>query len=352
VKLDGRGLTAIPGFINLHTHLGDSAAKELGLGLKLEEAVAPPHGFKHRFLREAKPETLIRHMANSLRDMVSTGTVFFADFREGGIEGVKLLREALKASLIKGLILGRPKHPSENGDFEGELEGLAKAADGLGVGSLGSYTDSQLKLIAEKFKGKIRAAHAAEALKRREEASEVERALRLLKPTFLVHLTHAEEWELEEASRRKVGVAVCLRSNATFGLGLPDVKKMVDLGLKVGLGTDNVMTCQPNLFSELEFASRVLRLVYRDSSFPPPSLLLKMVTVWPAEILGLKGRLGVLEEGAEASFFLADLEAANVAPVHRVLASIVHRVRPENVMLTFVEGKIAFTRLPPGEWES
>ncbi len=45
-----------PAFVNAHTHIGDSIAKEAGAGLSLDELVAPPDGLKHRLLRAASPQ--------------------------------------------------------------------------------------------------------------------------------------------------------------------------------------------------------------------------------------------------------------------------------------------------------
>ncbi len=348
-RIDGKGLTILPGLVNAHVHLGDSAAKELALGLSLEEAVAPPEGFKHRFLREAERRFLVDSMRKTASDMLASGVVCFADFREGGIEGLNLALKALEGLKIEALLLGRPAYHLKGDAFRREVEELALKASGLGVGSLSSYSDRELELMAEIFRDKPIGVHVAEApgLK----SSEVERALNHLKPSFMVHLVHAAEWELKLAAEAGVGVAVCPRSNASFGLGLPDLRSMLNSGLKVALGTDNVMVCQPDMFREMEFASRSWRLFYRDPAFPPPFLIFKMATQWAAEVLGLR-RLGVVKEGWKASLILVDLEAANVAPVHNLMAAIVHRVRAENVMLTLVGGEIAFSRLPLGEWKA
>lgn len=348
-KLNGRGLLAVPGLINAHIHLGDSAAKELSLGLSLERAVSPPNGFKHRFLRSAEPETLIHWMGQTLKDMVSSGITCFADFREDGVKGVTMLREALKNVRIRSLILARPSSPQSLSQVEAELEELGRTVDGVGIGSLGQLTDSMLSLIAERFKGvKLLAAHAAEAGP--SSPSEVERAVKHLKADLLVHMVHAKDWELEMAAEAGVGVAVCPRSNAAFGLGLPDLRRMADFRLKVGLGTDNVMVCQPDMFREMEFTSRALRLKYREPSYPMPEQIFRMATLGAAEVLKLDKTLGSLEEGKLADMVLLDLEAPNVAPVHNLMAALVHRVRVENVMLVLVEGRIAFSRLPLKVW--
>src|SRR6056297_177110 len=65
-SVDGDAIVC-PAFVNAHTHIGDSIAKEAGEGLTLEELVAPPDGLKHRLLRQADPAELIGAMERSLR---------------------------------------------------------------------------------------------------------------------------------------------------------------------------------------------------------------------------------------------------------------------------------------------
>ncbi len=71
----------LPAFINSHTHIGDSIAKDAGSGLSLDDLVAPPDGLKHRLLAAATPDDLISQMRKSITLMESTGVAAFADFR-------------------------------------------------------------------------------------------------------------------------------------------------------------------------------------------------------------------------------------------------------------------------------
>src|SRR6056297_740499 len=63
-----------PAFVNAHTHIGDSIAKEAGEGLSLEELVAPPDGLKHRLLRQASRDELVDAMQRTLAYMERAGT--------------------------------------------------------------------------------------------------------------------------------------------------------------------------------------------------------------------------------------------------------------------------------------
>src|SRR6056297_965735 len=56
----------LPAFVNAHTHVGDSVAKEAAVGLGLEEAVVPPDSLKHQQIAAADDETLIAAMRRTL----------------------------------------------------------------------------------------------------------------------------------------------------------------------------------------------------------------------------------------------------------------------------------------------
>ena len=86
----------LPGFINSHVHVGDSFAKESGFNKDLIEVVAPPSGLKHELLEKTPKEIIIKGIRKAVLEMLSNGITTFIDFREGGIEGINLIKEALK----------------------------------------------------------------------------------------------------------------------------------------------------------------------------------------------------------------------------------------------------------------
>src|SRR3989344_1064335 len=47
-KLDCEGLVIIPGFVNAHTHIGDSIAKDISLESTAEVRIHPMHGVKSK----------------------------------------------------------------------------------------------------------------------------------------------------------------------------------------------------------------------------------------------------------------------------------------------------------------
>jgi len=309
-KTDG-GLVVAPCFVNAHTHLGDSVCKDPVFS-SLEELVRPPDGFKHRLLEETPPDRLVEGMRLSLLDMVQTGTCAFADFREGGRWGVRLLWKALDGIDVEPLILGRPLGCD---DFSGVLE----FSHGFGLSSTRDLDPDLLAGAVEavRRKGKFFAIHAGETC-----VDDIWDALDF-EPDFLVHLVRAGMRELRAVSRAGVGVVVCPRSNLVTGVGLPRVREMLELGIRVGVGTDNVMLNSVNMFSEMEFLVKVLGLDDRQ--------VFKMCTLNGAEILG-KSDLGCIQEGKRARLMILDGRSPNLRGARDILKSIVRRGRPTDIL--------------------
>src|SRR5256712_325928 len=241
----------IPGLWNAHTHLGDAIVTQELKGT-IEELVAPPHGLKHRVLAKAKDAAVIAAMRRAMATMIRTGTTGFSDFREGGLNGLKLLYAALAAMPMQGLALARPVELSYD---PREVAAILRASDGIAVSSYIDWPrDGIEKLAADARRAKkIFAIHCSERV--REEID----AVLDLKPAFLVHMVHATDADLERCADAHVPIVVCARSNAFFGM-TPDIPRMLRHGVELHLGTDNAMINTPSLLREMEFAYRVARL--------------------------------------------------------------------------------------------
>nr|MDO8080094.1 amidohydrolase family protein [Candidatus Freyarchaeota archaeon] len=330
----------LPTFINAHTHVGDSFAKEKGYNHSIEEVVEPPNGLKHRLLADASEEELISGIRDACLEMLPTCTSTFIDFREGGLRGINLLSEATKDLPVKVIKLGRPTE-------EAVLEELIPVVDGVGLSSTNIYTDEELRQISEKCRksNKIVAVHASETETERKVArekygfSDVKRAVTVLEADVLVHLTHADEDDIKLLKGRSV--VCCPRANAYFGVGFPPVEELVKAGTNVCLGTDNVMANSLDLFREMEFLGKTLRCRNGKNALHSKKII-EMVTVNPADAFNLES--GWIGEGRSADFAVMDLDAPNMRPVHNIYHSVVHRAKQENVKLVYINGRKAYEK--------
>ena len=285
----------LPAFVNAHTHLGDSIAKEAGAGLSLDELVAPPDGLKHRLLRAADRATKVDAMARSIRFMERTGTAAFVEFREGGVEGVSMIEDALADRHAEGVIMGR------------ETEAALSVADGFGASGA---RDGNFATIREAARaaGKPFAIHAGER-----DDEDIDPALDL-DPDFVVHMVYAREHHLERLDAEGTPVVVCPRSNLVTNVGTPPIAD-IDAHTTVAIGTDNAMTNSPSMFREMEFAAKLSDL--------PATTILRMATTNGASIAGLN--CGLIEQGREARLLVLDGDSDNLCYAKDLPRAIVRR---------------------------
>ncbi len=291
----------IPAFVNAHTHIGDSIAKEAGGGLTLEELVAPPDGLKHQLLREASRNELVSAMSQSVQYMERAGTAAFLDFREGGVEGVEMFREATAGIDIDAFAFAR-----------GSVEAM-EAGDGFGASGANDDVFDRER-TATRNADKPFGIHAGEV-----DESDINPALDL-DPDFLVHVVHPRPLHLERIEDSEVPIVVCPRSNLVTDVGLPPVSELIER-TTVALGTDNVMLNSPSMFREMAFLSKLTDV--------PAEEILRMATVNGAEIAGLE--YGVLEPGKKGKFLVLDGDSKNLGGVQDVVRAVVRRAGVDDI---------------------
>ncbi len=238
----------LPGFVNAHTHIGDSFAYPAPRK-PVKELVAPPRGYKHRLLESASKETKAAGMRQSLEIMGDCGAALFSDFREEGIEGLTMLRGLLRPEHPRAVLLGRPVSEGVRSD---EAEKILDASEGIGMSSVSDCPMDYLERLASltRSRGRLFSIHFSEA--HREDVDQV----LSLRPDFVIHATSATSEDLESLASAKVPIVVCPRSNEFFG-GLVNIPAMLAAGITIGLGTDNGMICRPDMFEEIRAAFRI-----------------------------------------------------------------------------------------------
>lgn len=234
--------------------------------------------------------------------------------------------------MLKSVILGRPSNFAE-------LPGVLKEADGLGLPSLDFMRAGELEKAAHltiKAK-KLRAVHVAETADaqnssiKKTRMTEVKRALGL-KPSFVVHATHATNDDLKLLQKKRVPVVFCPRANSLLGAGVPPIAQAMQLGLKFCIGTDNAMVCQPDMFEELRFAWACLRRSDPSAGSDEARELITAATLRPARLLRLPW--GPIEVGKKVAFTILS-RGKNLENIRDVYAGIVNRARAENVRAVF-----------------
>jgi cytosine/adenosine deaminase-related metal-dependent hydrolase len=362
--MNGSGLLAIPGLIDAHVHMGDSFVKDIGIGSSLKDLVHPIQGLKTKLLKSVGHDQICEAINATSHDMIASGITTFVDFREGGLTGVQLALKALEHNRHRAIILGRPNyHFNEDeviyeapltADIMRELFETIDLCGGVGVSGPNEYTNNAMQQISTLTKGKrkLLATHAAESAETRKfslekfSVTEVERALRYLEPDFIVHLTNSTQDDIHKLSDRRIPVVCCPRANAILGVGFPPILELFEAGVTVALGTDNVMLNAPDMFREMDYASRMLRATHRNAGVMNSKAIFKMATLNAACALRLESLLGSIEEGKRADIVFLDLNTENLRFSKDLIASIVHRARPEDIKCVMVDGEVVHGSIP------
>lgn len=351
---DCEGLLLIPGLINSHTHIGDSIAKDVTLNKSVDERIHPVFGVKQKVLKKTKPSQLASFMQNTCKSMIQKGITTFVDFREGGIEGVEILKKVLTKVPIRSIILGRIEYYQNSNQIKknidlpseerAELSEILKKCDGIGVSGANENSNSALRFYSRTQK--LRAIHAAETKgsvnvsKRMTRKSEVIRALQL-KPHFLVHMTQASKSELLLASKKTRGIVICPRANASLAEGIPNLQMMLQTRCNIAIGTDNVMINSPDMFREMDYLWKVSMATSKKRI--DPKQILKMATVNAGKLLQ-KG-IGTIERGKLADCVLINKHSIDLEPMHSPHASIVHRASENAIRAVIIGGKIVHGKI-------
>ncbi|MFX1281139.1 MAG: amidohydrolase family protein [Promethearchaeota archaeon] len=342
LKIDQSTLL-IPGLINSHVHIGDSFAKEIGINKELNEIVAPPFGLKHQLLRQTSQEIIRFGIEKAILEMFSSGITCFIDFREGGIEGVSLLRKILEKTPINCRIYGRFMDESEIGL-------IFELADGVGLASYDQISMNNKNYIAKSkldFE-KMIACHCAENIR---DSKILESLFKDNLVDIIIHGTKLTKSDLVQIQKEEKALVLCPRSNGYFGVGFPPITEILKLGIPVSLGTDNLMTNNSDLFEEMRYIYRIFRVLgsYDKTIQLTSKALLRMVTINAAKNFRLENKMGSISEGKMADFFLVDLNDPNFYTKNlnnsNIYDVIVQRLKSENIKKTYIKGEVVFERI-------
>lgn len=127
--------------------------------------------------------------------------------------------------------------------------------------------------------------------------------------TIMAHCIYSTEKEVELMEENGVFVAHCPSSNMNLGSGIAPIRKYLDKGLRIGLGSDVAGGESESIFNEIKKAIEVSKLYQRyfESEDEP---LTFPEAFWLATVSGgaFFGRVGSFEEGYEVDALVLDDE--------------------------------------------
>ena len=126
-------------------------------------------------------------------------------------------------------------------------------------------------------------------------------------PTVMAHCIYSCEEEIQDMKEQEVYIAHCPESNMNVVAGIAPVRKYLQEGLKVGLGSDVAGGATENLFTAMMHAIQVSKLRWRlvDDTLAPLTVpeVFYMATKGGGELFG---KVGSFEEGYEFDAVILD----------------------------------------------
>lgn len=131
-------------------------------------------------------------------------------------------------------------------------------------------------------------------------------------------------------------------SNIKLASGIADVKRFLDEGINLAIGTDGPASnnCL-DMFREMFLASALGKVKYMDASVVDSAEIFYAATTGGANCMGLSD-CDRLEVGKKADIVMIDMTRPNMQPEINFVKNLVYSGSKENVKLTMVNGKVLY----------
>jgi 5-methylthioadenosine/S-adenosylhomocysteine deaminase len=362
VTIDCQGKILMPGFINAHTHAAMSLLRGLADDLRLDVWLM---GYMMPVEREfVSPDFVRLGTKLACAEMIRSGVTCFADMYYFEDDVAQATAEVGLRAVCAQTILKFPGPDAR--DYEEALERTrVYVKKWIGhpliipaVGPHSPYTCTQEILqsaasIAKEYDIPL-LIHLSETRQEVENSRKdhgmpvipyVKKQDLFKAKVLAAHCVHVDDGEIKTLIHHKVGVAHNPSSNLKLASGFAPVKNMLEVGLKVGIGTDGPASNNDlDMFEEIRLAAFISKSVSGDPTSLPAPMALTMATRMGADALQMGNLIGSLEAGKRADLILVDNLRVHNSPRFKrepeaVYSQLVYASQATDVTDVMVNGK-------------
>jgi len=132
--------------------------------------------------------------------------------------------------------------------------------------------------------------------------------------TVLAHAIYLSDEEIQTLTETRAAVSHCPNSNCSIRSGLCDVRRLMEHGVPVGLGTDVSGGYSPSILDAMRFATTVSNILSLTKPKSYKSLTTKevffMATLGGAQALAVSDRVGNFQVGKDFDALIVDMAQA------------------------------------------
>lgn len=351
-EIDAGGNLIMPGFKNAHTHSAMTFLRSYADDMKLQEWL-----YDRVFPAEAKltGDDVYWLTKLAVMEYVTSGMTSAFDMYKLRESSADAARESGFRMVFCGDINDFGGTPE---DIERDYLEYSRDPESLlsyRMGFHAEYTTSRelmegIAAVAEKYKSPV-AVHCSETKREVEEC----RARTGMTPVAymdslglfahggtLFHGVHMDEADFDILKKRNLTVVTNPASNLKLASGIAPVKRYVDEGISVAIGTDGPASnnCL-DMFREMFLVTGLQKVFCDDPEAVPAMDVLKMATVNGARAMGLTD-CDVIAQGKRADLIMIDLMQPNMQPFHSIEKNIVYSGSKQNIKMTMVNGRVLY----------
>lgn len=361
---DARGLVAIPGLVNSHTHLALTAYRGIADDIRLFEFLAET---RKRWAAATHSETFDAARAGCLAAVRSGTTCLYDSHATSPRPVAAAAREVgvriLAAGGARSTWFGAPAIDTLP-DILRETQAMIKehvSTDLMVIPSLGAHspyscTPQQIRQVKAicRDRGWLFTIHLAEC----EEEVQLIRNWSQMTPaayldslgvlddrTVLAHAVFLDAQDIRILADRGSHIAHCPKSNAKLGDGVAPIPACVVAGVSVALGTDSMVSNNNlDMLEEMRFGTLIHRGMHRDPAVMTARQMFTMATIGGARALGLAHEIGSLRAGKKGDLVLLKLHPPLGFTETAVLSELVFHATAEVVRTVIVDGRVVLDR--------
>ena len=360
-QIDCQGKVVMPGLVNAHTHVPMTLLRGLADDLRLDVWLL---GYMLPVEREfVSPDFVRLGTQIACAELIKSGVTCFADMYYFEEEVAKSTAQVGLRAVCSQTVLKFPS-PDANSyeeslaaarEFITKWKGHPLIVPSVAPHSPYTCTEDILRATAElamEFDVPLHTHLAETALE--VENSRKEHGMPVIPyvkknnlfgaKVLAAHCVHIDNGEIHTLHHHKAGVAHCPSSNLKLASGVAPVSRMLEVGLKVGIGTDGPASNNDlDMFEEIRLAAFLAKGISGDPTAIPAPLALSMATRLGAAALHLSHITGSLEPGKRADLIIVDLSALHHSPRFsrdhaNLYSQIVYTAKSTDVVSVMVNG--------------
>jgi 5-methylthioadenosine/S-adenosylhomocysteine deaminase len=169
---------------------------------------------------------------------------------------------------------------------------------------------------------------------------------------LFIHMTGMSDFAWQKARDAGAAVSLAVPIEMNMAHGTPPILKAQSLGFRPSLSTDVECTLTADMFTQMRTAMALQRMFVNANKLGEPNVpptsgpllttrdVIGYATLNGARDLKLDAKVGSLTPGKEADIVILDAEAINVTPLNHVPGAVVSLMERSNVETVIVAGQV------------